>query len=80
MKVMYFSSVQNEVQKGQIVNTNGEFLTHLPKYGTYMKPVSKKDILHGSYRILATKLVFYACSKNHPDKWVNLKQTIAFSQ
>ena len=57
-----------EIQKGLVVNTNGEFFVHYEGKGTFFKTVSQKDrhIYHDAFRICAPRLVYSTFVKNHP--------------
>ena len=68
---MFFKCAQNwygEIQKGLVVNTDGEFFVHYEGKGTFSKTVLQKDrhIYHDSYRICARALVYCTFIKNHP--------------
>ena len=68
---VFFKPAKNwegEVQKGLVVNSNGEFFVHDKRRGTFQKPVSNKDrfIYYNGCRINAPKLVYCSFTKNHP--------------
>ena len=68
---VFYKCVKNwvgQIQKGLVVNSNGEFFVHSSEKGSYKKTVSQKDrfLYHDSLRINAPRLVYSTFVKNHP--------------